>query len=105
MVTALLVLQALMYGDDHLSFASLVHKKMYCSITNLMLFFSGSYFCYDTPGSLADNFKGDSHLNTSQFALLYSIYSWPNVILCFIGGYLIDRFVYPSDLMESLHLL
>ncbi|XP_032529860.1 major facilitator superfamily domain-containing protein 1-like [Danaus plexippus] len=52
----------------------------------------GSYFCYDTPGALADNFKGDSHLNTSQFALLYSIYSWPNVILCFIGGYLIDRY-------------
>ncbi|XP_053625696.1 major facilitator superfamily domain-containing protein 1-like isoform X2 [Plodia interpunctella] len=52
----------------------------------------GSYFCYDTPGALADNFKVDSHLNTSQFALLYSIYSWPNVILCFIGGYLIDRY-------------
>ncbi|XP_069354272.1 lysosomal dipeptide transporter MFSD1-like [Maniola hyperantus] len=51
----------------------------------------GSYFCYDTPGALADNFKSDSHLNTSQFALLYSIYSWPNVILCFIGGYLVDR--------------
>lgn len=56
--------------------------------------FSGSYFCYDSPGALADNFKDDSHLNTSQFALLYSIYSWPNVILCFIGGYLIDRYVY-----------
>ncbi|KAL0894850.1 hypothetical protein ABMA27_013365 [Loxostege sticticalis] len=52
----------------------------------------GSYFCYDTPGALADNFKDDAHLNTSQFALLYSIYSWPNVILCFIGGYLIDRY-------------
>ncbi|VVD01759.1 unnamed protein product [Leptidea sinapis] len=51
----------------------------------------GSYFCYDTPGALADNFKSDSHLNTSQFALLYSIYSWPNVVLCFIGGLLIDR--------------
>lgn len=23
--------------------------------------------------------------------MLYSIYSWPNVILCFIGGFLIDR--------------
>ncbi|KAM3964851.1 lysosomal dipeptide transporter MFSD1 [Aphomia sociella] len=52
----------------------------------------GSYFCYDTPGALVDNFKDDSHLNTSQFAMLYSIYSWPNVILCFIGGYLVDRY-------------
>ncbi|GBP60911.1 Major facilitator superfamily domain-containing protein 1 [Eumeta japonica] len=50
----------------------------------------GSYFCYDTPGALANYFKKDSHLNTSQFAWLYSIYSWPNVVLCFIGGYLID---------------
>lgn len=23
--------------------------------------------------------------------MLYSIYSWPNVVLCFIGGFLIDR--------------
>lgn len=23
--------------------------------------------------------------------MLYSVYSWPNVILCFIGGFLIDR--------------
>lgn len=27
---------------------------------------------------------------TSKFVLLYSIYSWPNVILCFIGGFLLD---------------
>lgn len=63
------------------------------SISNNLIIFPGSYFCYDTPGALADNFKDDAHLNTSQFALLYSIYSWPNVILCFIGGYLIDRYV------------
>lgn len=24
--------------------------------------------------------------------MLYSIYSWPNVVLCFIGGFLLDRF-------------
>lgn len=51
----------------------------------------GSYFCYDNPGALQDNFKADLHMSTTQFVLLYSIYSWPNVILCFIGGYLIDR--------------
>lgn len=56
-------------------------------------YFTGSYFCYDTPAALADNFKDDTHLNTSKFTLLYSIYSWPNVILCFVGGYLIDRCV------------
>lgn len=50
----------------------------------------GSYFCYDNPGALQDNFKSDLQLSTSKFVLLYSIYSWPNVILCFIGGFLLD---------------
>lgn len=30
-------------------------------------------------------------LTTTEFAALYSIYSWPNVVLCFFGGFLIDR--------------
>ena len=50
----------------------------------------GSYFCYDNPGALQDNFKDDLGMSTKKFVLLYSIYSWPNVILCFIGGFLID---------------
>ncbi|KAG8237883.1 hypothetical protein J437_LFUL017174, partial [Ladona fulva] len=51
----------------------------------------GSYFCYDNPGALQDNFKADMSLTTSQFVYLYSWYSWPNVVLCFVGGFLIDR--------------
>ncbi|XP_042237106.1 major facilitator superfamily domain-containing protein 1-like isoform X2 [Homarus americanus] len=51
----------------------------------------GSYFCYDTPGALQDHIKEDMEVNTTQFASLYSLYSWPNVVLCFIGGFLIDR--------------
>ena len=31
-------------------------------------------------------------INTAQFANLYAWYSWPNVILCFIGGFLLDRY-------------
>lgn len=53
--------------------------------------FAGSYFCYDNPGALQDNFKTDLNMSTSKFVLLYSIYSWPNVILCFVGGFLLDR--------------
>ncbi|XP_071453924.1 lysosomal dipeptide transporter MFSD1-like [Hetaerina americana] len=51
----------------------------------------GSYFCYDNPGALQDNFKADMGLTTAEFVYLYSWYSWPNVILCFVGGFLIDR--------------
>lgn len=50
----------------------------------------GSYFCFDNPGALQDNFIKDMDLTTSQFVYLYSWYSWPNVIMCFIGGFLID---------------
>ncbi|XP_063376320.1 major facilitator superfamily domain-containing protein 1-like [Cydia fagiglandana] len=70
--------------------ANRVHRFLALMLMCFLCF--GSYFCYDTPGALADNFKQDLHLNTSQFALVYSIYSWPNVILCFIGGYLVDRY-------------
>lgn len=31
------------------------------------------------------------NITTSQFTLLYSFYSWPNVVLCFVGGFLLDR--------------
>ncbi|XP_058794311.1 major facilitator superfamily domain-containing protein 1-like [Phymastichus coffea] len=50
----------------------------------------GSYFCYDNPAALQDKFKTDLDMPASKFVLLYSIYSWPNVILCFIGGFLLD---------------
>ena len=33
----------------------------------------------------------DLDLSTSQFMGFYAWYSWPNVILCFFGGFLIDR--------------
>uniref|UniRef100_A0A0K8WHX6 Lysosomal dipeptide transporter MFSD1 n=1 Tax=Bactrocera latifrons TaxID=174628 RepID=A0A0K8WHX6_BACLA len=51
----------------------------------------GSYFCYDNPGALQEVFKHDLNITTTEFTLIYSIYSWPNVVLCFIGGFLIDR--------------
>ncbi|ESN93636.1 hypothetical protein HELRODRAFT_115505 [Helobdella robusta] len=51
----------------------------------------GHYYCYDSPGALQDVIKRDMELTTSQYMLFYSLYSWPNVILCFFGGLLIDK--------------
>nr|XP_057935857.1 major facilitator superfamily domain-containing protein 1 isoform X2 [Doryrhamphus excisus] len=51
----------------------------------------GSYFCYDNPAALQTQVLQDLSLNTAQFMQLYAWYSWPNVILCFFGGFLIDR--------------
>ncbi|XP_067401783.1 lysosomal dipeptide transporter MFSD1 isoform X1 [Emydura macquarii macquarii] len=51
----------------------------------------GSYFCYDNPAALQTQVQGDMKVNTATFMALYAWYSWPNVVLCFFGGFLIDR--------------
>ncbi|XP_055022552.1 major facilitator superfamily domain-containing protein 1 isoform X2 [Boleophthalmus pectinirostris] len=51
----------------------------------------GSYFCYDNPAALQTEFLQDMDLNTADFMQLYAWYSWPNVVLCFLGGFLLDR--------------
>lgn len=51
----------------------------------------GNYFCYDTPASLEVPIEAAMSVDTSQFTSLYALYSWPNVVMCFFGGVLIDR--------------
>lgn len=55
----------------------------------------GSYWCFDIPGSiqtqLTDWFGGPNVYSKADNANLYSVYSYPNVILAFFGGFLIDR--------------
>ncbi|XP_004075414.1 major facilitator superfamily domain-containing protein 1 isoform X1 [Oryzias latipes] len=51
----------------------------------------GSYFCYDNPAALQTQVIQDLNLNTAKFMQLYAWYSWPNVVLCFFGGFLLDR--------------
>ncbi|XP_044751170.1 major facilitator superfamily domain-containing protein 1-like [Coccinella septempunctata] len=51
----------------------------------------GSYFCYDNPAALQDKIERELNISTSEYVWLYSVYSWPNVFLGFIGGFLIDR--------------
>lgn len=36
--------------------------------------------------------------------MFYSMYSWPNVVLCFVGGFLIDR-VFGIRLGTNLYML
>lgn len=46
---------------------------------------------YDNPAALESHFLEDLNLSVTQYSLLYSVYSYPNMILCFFGGFLIDR--------------
>lgn len=50
----------------------------------------GSYFCFDSPAALQTELKTALNLTQSQYMSMYAWYSWPNVFLCFIGGYLMD---------------
>ncbi|XP_039253474.2 lysosomal dipeptide transporter MFSD1-like [Styela clava] len=68
---------------------SLSHRLI---IIALMCFLSfGSYFCYDNPAALHDEIVNDLDVSESTFMSLYAWYSWPNVVLCFFGGFLLDR--------------
>nr|CAB3263790.1 major facilitator superfamily domain-containing protein 1 [Phallusia mammillata] len=68
---------------------SLSHRLV---VLTLMCFLGfGSYFCYDIPAALHTQIRNDMDINEATFMQLYSWYSWPNVILCFFGGFLIDR--------------
>ena len=51
----------------------------------------GSYFCYDNPQSLSSAFKEEMGLNDTKFNSLYSVYSFPNIVLPLFGGFFIDR--------------
>lgn len=53
----------------------------------------GSYFVYDIPGSLQTYIIPRFGIQGSnlRYEALYSVYSWPNVFVVFIGGFLIDR--------------
>ncbi|KAF7990761.1 hypothetical protein HCN44_000566 [Aphidius gifuensis] len=50
----------------------------------------GSYFCYDNPGALLNHMLSDLGISYTQYSLLLSIYSFPNILLCFVGGFLLD---------------
>lgn len=51
----------------------------------------GSYFCYDNPAALQSQLKTNLNMSEVQFTALYSVYSWPNVVLNIVGGFLMDR--------------
>lgn len=68
---------------------SAVHR--YIALTLICLLGFGNYFCYDAPGALEVPIEDAMSVGTSEFTSLYALYSWPNVIMCFFGGLLIDK--------------
>ena len=48
-------------------------------------------YVYDSPAGLEKVIIDTLDLDVSQYSLLYSVYSWPNIILSVLGGIVIDR--------------
>lgn len=69
--------------------SSAVHR--YIALALICLLGFGNYFCYDAPGALEVPIEDAMSVGTSEFTSLYALYSWPNVIMCFFGGLLIDK--------------
>eukprot|EP01116_Phalansterium_solitarium_P014382 TRINITY_DN32010_c0_g1_i1.p1 TRINITY_DN32010_c0_g1~~TRINITY_DN32010_c0_g1_i1.p1 ORF type:complete len:448 (+),score=91.94 TRINITY_DN32010_c0_g1_i1:128-1471(+) len=51
----------------------------------------GSYFSYDSVSALEAFITESLSLSTFEFGLLFSVYSFPNIVLVIVGGWLIDR--------------
>jgi len=55
----------------------------------------GNYYCYDIPAALhtqMNEYFGKPDDFETLFSLLYTVYSVPNIILPFFGGYFTDKF-------------
>ena len=50
----------------------------------------GNHFIYDNPSALQPQLMDRLNMNSLEYNLLYSVYSFPNFILPLFGGYLID---------------
>ena len=48
-------------------------------------------YIYDVPASLERVIIQTLNIDVSRYTILYSVYSWPNIIFTVIGGILVDR--------------
>lgn len=54
-------------------------------------FLLGSYYCYDIPGVIQDETESLFNVNDQGALMLYSVYSYPNMVLPIFGGIFLDK--------------
>ena len=52
----------------------------------------GRYYAYDNPQALEVAIKTDLGVDNFAYNLLYSVYSIPNIIIPFVGGFIVDYY-------------
>ncbi|MFQ5930175.1 MAG: MFS transporter, partial [Acidobacteriota bacterium] len=69
--------------------ASIVYR--FCILLSVSLMLVGNYFAYDSIGALAPLMIEGMQINREAIGMMYSFYSWPNLVMVFVAGLLIDR--------------
>ena len=50
-----------------------------------------TFYCTESPGGLEDIIIEVMEVDAEKYDLLLSVSSWPNVVLCLVGGVIVDR--------------
>ena len=53
-------------------------------------FYFGAYYCYDNFGPIETEIKEELNIDSAQYLLLYSVYSYPGCFMPVLGGMLMD---------------
>lgn len=62
----------------------------WCLLAMACFYMLGNNFCYDNPGPLETSLQEQFHMDSTHYALLYTVYSLPNMVLPILGGVLLD---------------
>ena len=76
--------------------ATLIPTKWWCKCIILLSICVVMFvinFVYDTPGGLEETIIQVMKVDSTQYTLLYSVYSWPAIVTALLSGVIIDRFL------------
>ena len=63
----------------------------WCMLAMSCAFLMGNYFVMDNPAILEVSIEKDLNIKPTQYAMFYSFYSYPNIILPLVGGIMLDK--------------
>ena len=63
----------------------------YTMLLMLCYAYFATFYCTESPGGLEDIIIEVMEVDAEKYDLLLSVSSWPNVVLCLVGGVIVDR--------------
>jgi MFS family permease len=65
----------------------------------------GGYYSYDCPSELETAIENKFNITENTYSLMYSVYSFPNIVLPIFGGAIMDKIGYEKVLIIVLSLV